>query len=227
MKAARRALIAGLVAVLVLLVGRSWRGLHKAWVETPSRMAALAAVPNTVEGWPPEVGRPFPDVALTNHLDQPFRVSALRGRPVLVEFVSMTCAGCQGFSGAGEHGAYGGYPAQDELPSVEALARDWGGGTDLRAGDVAFVQLVIYDTALEPPTPEALADWRAHFGLDWPDAHVVTGGAALANGASFRRIPGFLLLDADGVVVRDATGHSPPDDLYRVLLPSLPELARR
>jgi hypothetical protein len=213
-----RAVLVGALAVGLLYLWSRAGYLKKAWIESPSRMAALAAVPNTTPGWPPVEGQPFPEVPLVDHLGRPFSMASLRGRPVLVELVSMTCAGCQAWSGGGERGAFDGLASQEGLPPIERTFGEWT-GHELHGGELSFVQLVVYDTALEPPTPEALAAWRDHFGLVGDHTRVVTGGAGLANVESMRRIPGFLWLDADGTVVVDAAGPASPHDLYDDLLP--------
>lgn len=194
----------------------------KAAVESAARMAALAAVPNSVAGWPPEIGKAFPDVALFDHEGKPFRFETLRGKPVLVEFIAMTCAACQAWSGGHDRGVFDDLAAQEDLESIEKYFRIYTGGMALFDGPVHFVQLIIYDTSLRAPRPEHLAAWREHFGFDrHANVSIVSGGEALANRESFHRIPGFLLLDREGVVRFDALGHAPKHHIYLELLPAV------
>ena len=191
----------------------------KAAIETPRRMGALAAAPNTLTEWPPTLGAQFPKVALTDHDGRPFTFESLRGRPVLVEFVAMTCAACQAWSGAHNYGVYEGLAAQAGLKSIEDYYRQFTNGLDLFDGKIAFVQLVVYDTALAAPSRESLTAWRKHFHFDQHrSVFVVTGGEPLCNSESFKRTPGFALLDREGVVRFEALGHTPRHNLYTELL---------
>ena len=56
------------------------------------------------------------------------------------------------------------------------------------------------------------------------NTYVVSGGAALANGATYKMIPGVMLLDKHHNVVSDATGHQPQHHLYKHLLPQAKRL---
>lgn len=190
----------------------------KARIESPARMSALQAAPNTVPGWPPVEGEKFPELALYDHEGRPFSIEQLKGKPVLIELVAMTCAGCQAFSGGNKRGGFGGLPAQSDLESIDEYFKRFA-GHDLFSEKLSFVQLIIYDVRLGPPAPNDLARWRAHFQLDNANSYVVSGGAALASGESFKMIPGFILLDKDLTVLMTATGHAPRHNLYRELLP--------
>lgn len=224
------------VILAILLVFASWIALqvtaesplfssgarHKAEIETPERMAEAASVPNTVPGWPPRVGEHFPAVALTDHEGKPFDLQSLRGKPVLLEFVAMTCAACEAWSGGHTYGAYHDLLAQHGLDSIESYYHRYTGGLNLFDGSVNFVQLIVYDIGLKAPSTAELAEWRAHFHFnEHPNVFIVTGGEPLRNRDSFFRIPGFLLLDKDGVIRFDALGHSPQHDLFRELLPAV------
>ena len=192
----------------------------KAQIESPKRMSDLGRAPNNVPGWPPEVGKPFPQVALLDHEGQPFDVRAWRGKPTLIEIATMTCAGCQAFSGGDTRGAFGGMPVQQGLASIEHYFQEYT-GQKLFSDKIHFAQILIYNLRLDPVEPGEAAMWREHFGFDrYPDVKILTGGAPLANRASFRMIPGFLLLDEHGTVLFDATGHSPKHGLYTELLPA-------
>lgn len=222
-------ILSALLAVGVSTLAYQYRPRHgwekKAWVETADRMQALAAVPNRVAGWPPTIGAPFPDVGLFDQKGQPFHLSSLKGKPVLVEFLAMTCAACQAWSGAHVKGPFDDLAAQTDMKSIEEYFKTYTGGIDLFDGSVNFVQLIVYDTSLRPPRPEHLDAWREHFGFDKrPNVYVVSGGEPLANGDSFMRVPGFLLVDKGGIVRYDALGHTPKHNLYTELLPAVPGL---
>lgn len=199
----------------------------KAAVETPQTMRSIASAPNHLKNWPPVPGKTFPHVALYDHTGQEFDLQTLKGKPTLIEVASMTCAGCQGYSGGNKHGGFGGFAAQKDLASIEEYYRRFTGGKDLFSGEINFVQLIIYNLRLEPPIPAELSAWREHFHFDQrKNTSIIAGGGALANGASYRMIPGFLLLDDHLIVRYDATGHHPRHNLYNELLPAIPELLK-
>jgi hypothetical protein len=193
----------------------------KASVESAASMEEIASLPNKTEGWPPRLQATFPSVALTDHTGASFSMSSLIGKPVLVEFVAMTCAGCQAWSGGHSYGGFEGFAVQGGLESIEKYFTQYT-GLKLLGGPVQFVQIVFYNTTLTSPTPQQLSSWRTHFHFDgYSNVHVVTGGEALRNKESFSRVPGFLLLDKEGIVQFEALGHSPRHNLYRELLPAV------
>jgi hypothetical protein len=87
--------------------------------------------------------------------------------------------------------------------------------------ELNFVQLLVYNLKLEPATAVDATAWREHFKLVAPNTVVLVGEPLLANGATFKMIPGFLLLDKDHTVIFDATGHKPKHSLFDELLPGV------
>ena len=216
-------IIVGIVTTLYAENQNPWR--RKASLETPNRMADLQRARNQLANWPPRVGLPFPGLELRNHAGDLVSVDSLRGKPSLIEIVAMSCAGCQAYSGGDKFGGFGGFPSQTELDSIETYFKRFTGGLNLHNNEINFVQIVIYNLQLKPAEPPDVAAWRIHFNLDrHSNTKVLTGGAPLANQASFNMIPGFLLLDKDLVVRYDATGHNPRHNLYTELLPAIPKL---
>ncbi len=197
----------------------------KVAIETPNKMAKIAAVKNDLSNWPPKLNQKFPEVPLIDHRGNSFSMEKLSGKPTLIEFVAMTCAACQAWSGAHKHGTFENLAAQQDLSSIEDHYKEYTSGLDLFDGSINFVQLIIYDTALEAPTAEKIDSWRKHFKLDQhKNTYVVTGGKALTNQESFKRIPGFMLLDKNGIIRFDALGHTPVHNFYTELLPTVKEL---
>ncbi len=202
--------------------------MKKALAESAERMSGIANAPNELANWPPQVGESFPAIALVDHEGTPISVEAWKGKPTLIELVAMTCAGCQAFSGGLSHGGYQGFASQGGIESIEKYYNQYSGGHELFSGEINFAQIIIYNLRLEPARPEDLRGWRHHFGFDQhPTAQILTGGKPLANQASFRMIPGFILLDRDLVVQYDATGHSPRHNLYTELLPNIGSVLAR
>ena len=198
---------------------------RKAVLETPIRMCQIKWARNSVSNWPPQEGRKFPDVDLIDHHGRPFSIHSLAGKPVLVEFIAMSCAGCQAFSGGNRFGPFEKFASQKGLLSLEAYFERYTGHS-MSTDRINVVQVVVYDLKLTHPNADDLAKWRTHFRLTSPNMHVVGGTKALANSASFKMIPGFMLLDSDLNILLDSTGHSPKRDLYRDVLPKMKEMLR-
>ena len=192
----------------------------KASLETPWRMSQVASQKNTLVNWPPASGKPFPQFDLFDHANNQFRFDSLRGKPTVIEFISMTCAGCQAFAGGNEFGPYGGLASQPNLESFETYFKQYTGG-DLYSGEVNYVVVVVYNDKLESPTAQDLNDWRSHFQMNRYDNAYIVSSSELASGDTFKMIPGFMLLDRNQSVVFDATGHNPKHNLYSELLPGV------
>lgn len=215
----RRAAV--LLAVFFLLLGALWA------LDGDDALVALAETavertesPRTTPGadrpdlepirpavWPPALGQRYPDVSLLDRDGEPVRLSGWQGEVLLIEPVGMTCPACQGFSGGNELGGYGGVKVPESVWSVERLLERYGEGVDL--DDVVFVQLLLYDMGMGPPTPAAAAAWDDHFGISERGGHVLVPDGDLRNRATYDLIPGFQLVDRDFVLRWDASGHSP------------------
>ena len=197
---------------------------RKAALETPWRMSRLSSQTNQIADWPPVDGKRFPQVELFDHNGRPFELGSLRGKPTVIEFISMSCAGCQAFAGGNKFGPYGELAVQGNLESFDTYFRQYA-GFDLDSGQVNFVVAVVYNDKLKCPSAEDLRNWRSHFRLEHPNMHIVSG-PNLASGTTFKMIPGFMLLDKNLVVLFDSTGHQPKHNLYSELLPAIPNLLK-
>jgi hypothetical protein len=218
----RLAIVVSIVVLLALAYSHfddPWK--RKFALETPERMNALAIEPNTLANWPPEVGKALPALKFYRHDGSAFDLNSLRGKPLLVEMISMTCAGCQAFSGGSTHGGFGGFPVQSGLQSIERYYEQYSGGRHLFSEDLNFVQLLVYNLELQPATIADAAAWREHFKLVESNTFVLVSEPSLANGVTFKMIPGFLMLNKDLVVVFDSTGHNPKHNLFEQLLPGI------
>jgi len=175
--------------------------------------------------WPPRVGEPYPDLQLLDQTGTRRRLSSFKGRVLLVEMIGMTCPACQGLSGAGTRGTFGGVDSDGGLPSIDDLIARYAPGVAFPGDDLVFVQILLFDMRMGPPTADDARAWAAHFGRDVREhEYVLAGEAALHNQASYVMVPGFQLVDRDFVLRWDATGHQPRHDLYAELLPAIPAL---
>ena len=177
--------------------------------------------------WPPKLYQSFPDIELIDQTGQLVRMSSFNGQVVLVEYVAMTCSACQAFSGAHDVGAYGGVPAQHDLESIEKLFPRYTHGIQLDDEQIVFVQILLYDMSMGAATFEDVRQWAHHFQFDRSKNQVVlVGKKSLLGQASFDLIPGFQLIDRNGVIRADSTGHQPHHELYTGLLPMVSVVLR-
>lgn len=182
-------------------------------------------IPETVAPavWPPQLGQPYPDVTLINQHGEVTSLSQFRGRVVIVEPIGMTCPACNAYSGAATHGVFGGGKAGN-MPSFEEFFK--GEVKDIAYDDprIVHVSLLLYNMAMQGPTPDDAKAWAEHFKLtDRPEHYVLAGGQAMVNKASYDLIPGFQLVDKQGVLRYDGAGHAPRHDL-RTLVHAVPQL---
>lgn len=182
-----------------------------------------------VEGnWPPRVGSYYSDLNLTDQNGEPFRLSSLQGKVILLELVAIPCKGCQSFAGANDRGGYGGVAVQPGLDSIHKYAKRFGGVDLSRSNNVAFVQLLLYGESMRHPTQEEVTGWAGHFGMNRSRNHIVLrGDESMVNRTSYAMIPGFHLIDRNFVLRYDSSGHRPKHDLYHELLPALGHMTRQ
>lgn len=174
--------------------------------------------------WPPVKGSQFPDLELRDATGETVRLSRFRGRTLLVEPVGMNCPACQAFTGGNERGGFGGVEPQDGVPGIDLLLER--SGIDPRHPDLVIVQLLLFDLAMGTPTPADAAAWTAHFGLaERKNVVVLVGDDRLRQAkGTYELVPGFFLVDQGGMLLLDATGHQPKDDLAFAVLPTALEL---
>lgn len=181
-----------------------------------------------LRGWPPVVGRPYPEIAL---LDQSGRVTSLsefRGKVVLVELVGLTCKACHAFAGGNEPsvGRFRDISPQDGLGSIDSYSRQYA-KLSLDHPDIIFVQLVLYgmDGRSEPSVAD-VQDWARHFGMDrYRNEVVLVGDARFISPQTRALIPGFHLIDRMGVLRAIHSSNPQHDNLWSSLLPTMGELA--
>ncbi|MEM9366439.1 MAG: hypothetical protein AAGD07_10620 [Planctomycetota bacterium] len=201
--------------------------LASATVDTMSRDLA-PKLPPVVGQWPPRVGAFYPDLNLMDQQGEPFQLSSLAGKVILLELAAIPCKGCQAFAGANRRGGYAGIAVQPGLDSIHEYAKRFGGVDIQNQHNVAFVQLLLYGKSMRHPTQQEVTGWARHFGMDRNrNLVVLRGDPSMVNRASYDRIPGFHLIDRDFVLRYDSCGHQPQHDLYYQLLPALGHLARQ
>jgi len=219
MRPTTRAWVPVLVALALAAAGCDRSELAEA------HAAASSEAPSV---WPPRLGEPYPDLHLVDQSGQVRALSSFKGRLLLVEMVGMTCPACQGFSGAERLGTFGGIGSDGGLPAIDELIPQYARDVTFPNDDIVFVQILLFDMQMGPPTADDAKAWATHFHREVAKhQYVLAGGPALHNQASYVLVPGFQLVDREFVLRWDATGHSPRHNLYRDLLPAIPDLLRR
>lgn len=206
-----------LISLLALVIGVGLSGCDEA--------ESTAVGPEKM--WPPQVGKPFPDIAFTNYDGSTIHLSDFEGKVVLVEPVGMTCTACNAFSGGHKYGGIADIRPQTNLRALEDYLYEYGFGMTLDHPDLVFVQILIYDLAVDAVGLDDVQIWAEHYRFDTnPDVFVVFSEADLRSRASFEMIPGVLLVDKTSVVRFDSTGNQRRHNLFTELLPNVSLLLR-
>jgi hypothetical protein len=177
-------------------------------------------VTQTPSQWPPKKYYEFPDFEFKDIHGNKHHLTELKGKWVLVEPIGMNCPACLAFSGAHHVGTLSGISPQNGLLSIEEYLTQ--GKIDIHDERIQLVQLLLYDLNMKGPQFEEATLWRNKFDIGKNDHHwVISGGNIMQNQASFDMIPGYYLLDTNGYVISDSTGHNPKDNLFSQLIPLL------
>lgn len=218
---ARQLLAFGLLAVTCL--SGCWLEAEPSAAEAAPTGAAPGTPPRPDHIWPPQLGELYPDLELLNASGERVSIASLKGRVILVEPIGMDCPACNAFAGGNRPGVGGfqGASSQQGLPSVDEALRRYA-GVDPDDSRLVHAQLLLYDMGRRgAPTPELGRRWAEHFGVRGPNRLVLIGEPYLIGPASYAMIPGFQLVDREGRLRFDSTGHRPQHDLWRELLPAL------
>lgn len=180
-----------------------------------------------LRGWPPAVGQFYPDLVLKDQTGQVTAISDFRGKVVLVEMVGLTCRACHAFAGGNEAGTgpFRGIEPQRGLDSIESYAQGYA-KVSLDHPDIVFVQLVLYGMdGRSPPTEDDAQAWAHHFGMDRHKNEVVLiGDQRFISPESRKLIPGFHLIDQNGILRAMSSNDPRHDRLHESLLPRLASL---
>ena len=210
------------VAVLVLLVLGACKPAAEPASKPPEASPMDAA--NRKVSWPPEVGRPYPDLTLLDGAVRTVRLSSYKGKVLLIEPIGMNCPACIRMAGAGKRGVgdfSGIAPESGSYDTDDYLS--WF-GVDPDDERFVYVHLLLYGLTMRGPTAEDARKWSEHFNIarhrNWV---VLAGGEGMVNPASSNLIPGYQLVDKDFVLRYDAAGHKPRDSVD-ALFPAIADL---
>jgi len=180
-----------------------------------------------LRGWPPAAGQFYPDLVLKDQTGQVTAIRDFRGKVVLVEVVGLTCRACHAFAGGNEPdvGPFRGIEPQRGLGSIEQYTQGYA-KLSLDHPDIVFVQLVLYGMdGRSPPSEDDARAWARHFGMDRDKNQVVLiGDQRFISPASRKLIPGFHLIDQNGILRAMSSNDPRHDRLHESLLPQLASL---
>lgn len=180
-----------------------------------------------LKGWPPVVGQFYPNLVLKDQAGHVTAISDFQGKVILLELVGLTCKACHAFAGGNEPGMvrFRNLEPQQGLSSIERYALGYA-KLSLDHPDIVFVQLVLYGMdGRSPPAEEDVRDWASHFNMDRQKNEVVLiGDQRFISPATRRLIPGFHLIDQNGILRAMSSNDPQHDPLYDSLLPKLASL---
>lgn len=180
-----------------------------------------------LRGWPPVVGQFYPNLVLKDQTGQVSAISDFQGKVILLEVVGLTCKACHAFAGGNEPGKsrFRGIQPQPGLDSIEQYATGYA-KLSLVHPDIVFVQLVLYGMdGRSPPTEEDARAWASHFGMDRRKNQVVLiGDQRFISPETRKLIPGFHLIDQNGILRAMSSNDPKHDRLHSSLLPKLASL---
>lgn len=180
-----------------------------------------------LNGWPPVVGQFYPNVVVKDQAGQVTAISDFQGKVILLELVGLTCRACHAFAGGNEPGMvrFRNIEPQQELSSIERLTLGYA-KLSLDHPDIVFVQLVLYGMdGRSPPTEQDVRAWASHFNMDRQKNQVVLiGDQRFISPATRRLIPGFHLIDQNGILRAMSSNDPRHDPLHSSLLPKLASL---
>lgn len=183
-----------------------------------------------LKGWPPVVGQFYPNLVLRDQAGQVVSISDFQGKVILLEVVGLTCKACHAFAGGNEPGKprFRGIEPQRGLDSIERYVNGYA-KLSLDHPDVVFVQLVLFGMdGRGPPEEEDVRAWAEHFQMDRRRNEVVlVGDQRFISPATRKLIPGFHLIDQDGILRAMSSNDPNHDRLHSSLLPKLASLVNR
>ncbi len=202
-------LIFALLTIAVISTGGKIRGNATASVTLPTQQTAIT--------WPPQYGKPYPDLALLNYDGSTVHLSDFRGKVVIIEPIGMTCPACNAFAGTEKHGAMPGIEVGN-MPSFEEDFQREIPQSSYDDPQIIHISLLLYNLSMQGPSVDDAKVWAEHFKIAGrPNHYVLAGGKELVNQASYDMIPGFHLIDKQGVLRSDAAGHTAHDSLLTLL----------
>ncbi len=145
-------------------------------------MLALAIL-NPFRGPGQQAGAPAPDFTLASSTGGSVTLSALRGKPVLLEFMDVDCPYCQ----------------QEASSVLSSLYKGYGSRVQFVSVDANFVG--------SPDNDDRINAFRATYDTPWTYALDATGAPTGAYG--IRATPSTFIIDGNGFILESFKGRAP------------------
>lgn len=188
----------------------------------PQSILAQGKIPKP---WPPLIAHSYPDLELIDQEGEPFKLSYLKGKVIVIQPVAMNNSASQGYSGAEDKGSFEKVNFDSSARSFRKIFTEYTQDLVLPHPDLVFIQILLYDMEYEAPKPLHAKIWAEHFDLRREHNHFVAVSKHRLGGSYANdMIPGFQLIDRDFILRADSTGDAPYHDLRYELIPMTTKL---
>lgn len=185
---------------------------------------------NLPQPWPPAMNKAYPDIPLIDQSGVEFKLSDLKGKVLLVEFIDMASPVSQAYSGAKTKGTLGAATQtvdEGTAPIEEIIKTETRpvGQVDLPHPDIIMVKILIYNENAQQAGPPDAERWAKHFGFSREGGVIVAVPQKnLRDKTTDLLIPGFQLIDKAFLLRVDSAGVNPKNSLIFSLAPLIPTL---
>ncbi len=184
---------------------------------------------NLPNPWPPKMNQKYPDIDLIDQSGGDFRLSDLKGRVLLVEYIDMSSPASQAQSGGALFGAYGATTYVDEVsePISDVLRQSTGGAISLPHPHILEVKIIVYGDGGGQASRDDAQNWASHFSLKQEEGVIVAVPVKdIRDHATNELIIGYQLVDKNMMMRVDSTGVEPTHSLKMTLAPLVPRLVK-
>ncbi len=184
---------------------------------------------NLPNPWPPKMNEPYPDIDLIDQNGQEFKLSSLKGKIVIVEFIDMTSPISQAQSGAWLVGAYGRIQEIDKYTETfsDTLRKNTEPSIILPNNNIMQVKIIVYSEDGKQPSRDDAQNWASHFGYTREEGVIVSVARNdIRDIRTQELVTGFQLIDKNQILRVDSAGPTPKHNLKMTLVPLIPKLMR-
>ncbi|MCB0322438.1 MAG: ankyrin repeat domain-containing protein [Bdellovibrionales bacterium] len=174
-----------------------------------------------------KVGEAYPELFLVDVHGRPIDLKAEKGKVTIIEFAAVACPASQAFSGAHQFGVFRNQSVQPGLPAFSEIFERYSGGFSLDTdGDLFnYVLVLALNEHNTPANGDDLRAWGEHFHIDdLPHVRLARLSEQATQEITARAIPGFQILDGEGILRHSLLDPAHQARLYSDVLPSLAQL---
>jgi len=189
----------------------------------------LPANLNLPTPWPPKMNEEYPDFEIIDQDGTQVKMSSLKGRTILIEYIDMMNPVSLSYNGAKEYGLYGKAPSYDEyvMGLNDTIKEETQGSFSLPNDKLVVVKLIIYNQDGTQPSAVDAENWANYYRFNKSDNYIVAVPVKdFRDEATDKIIPGFQLVDADFNLRVDSAGTAPKHNFKMSLVPHIPKLIR-